>query len=284
MRIPEGNGHSASVPASRPYCAEMSTITRVARVTIALSAIGLVAAATMPAAVAANGGPPIKGTVTWTTTVTLNDDQQDEFGFGDLRTGTTTTTATLKVKLQRDLRYGKTFSVQDVGSSYTGTFTDNHTTLDRSSTGAVNCTTTTTGTGNGGGPFPKRPTSTSAPALFAHVVPMSPPRLGARTKAIILTPIIRYTGSETITYAGSGISPCEPGTDSGSIDGSLSPSDSAARICLPAGTSPNVSSTANDVVGRWVKAKRAFVFDCSKTWTEGKSTITTTIKGTLKYG
>lgn len=260
----------------------MSPTSRITRTLVALGAAGVIAAVTLPAAQAA-ANPSIKGTITWTTTVTLNDDRSDAFGAGDLRTGTTTTTATLKVKLQRDMRYGQTFNVQDVGSSYTGTFTDNHTTLERSNDGTVNCTVAVAGTGSGGGAFPKRPTSTTAPALFAHVVPGTPP-LGVRTKAIVLTPIIRYAGSETTTYTGSGISPCQSGTDQTSIDGSLSPSDSAARICLPKGTSRSVSSTANDVVGRWVRAKKSFVFDCTQTWTEGKSTITTTVKGTLKYG
>jgi hypothetical protein len=260
----------------------MSPTSRILRTVVTLGAAGVIAAAALPAAHAASN-PPIKGTVTWTTTVTTNDDKSDEFGFGDLRTGTTTTTATLKIKLQRDMRYGKTFNVQDVGSSYTGTFTDNHTTLERSNNGTVNCTTAVAGTGSGGGAFPKKPTSTTAPALFANVVPGTPP-LGARTKAIILTPIIRWAGNETTTYTGSGISPCEGGTDQRSIDGSLGATDSANRVCLPKGTSPSVSKTANDVVGRWVKATKSFVFDCSQTWTEGKSTITTTIKGTLKYG
>jgi hypothetical protein len=261
----------------------MSTTTHVLRVAAALSVIGIAIAAAMPAATAANGGPPIRGTVTWTTTVVLNDDKHDDAGFGDLRTGTTTTSTTLKIKLQRDMRYDKTFSIQDVGSSYTGTFTDNHTTLSRDSFGTVDCTLTTAGSGTGGGPFPKRPTSTTAPALFAHVVPGNPP-LSARTKVLILTPVIRYKGSETTTYAGSGNSPCEPGTETTSIDGSLSASDSADRICLPAGTAKSVAVDANGVVGRWVPAKKAFIFDCTKTWVADKSTITTTIKGTLKYG
>jgi hypothetical protein len=260
----------------------MSLTPRVLRTIIALGAAGFIAATALPAAQAA-ANPSIKGTVTWTTTVTVNDDKSDSFGFGDLRTGTTTTTATLKIKLQRDMRYGRTFNVQDVGSSYTGSFTDNHTTLERSDDGTVNCTTAVAGSGTAGGPFPKKPTSTTAPALFASVVPGTPP-LGGRTKAIVLTPIIRYAGNETTTYTGSGISPCQGGTDQQSIDGSLAASNSAARICLPKGTPKSVSTTANDVVGRWVKAKKSFVFDCSQTWTEGKSTITTTIKGTLKYG
>ena len=243
-----------------------STFVRTAAVA---AAITIAAAAAVPAATAAPS--TLKGTVTWTTTVTLNDDQHDDVGFGDLRTGTTTWSVTMKLKMAR----GGGTKVVDAGSSYTGTFTDNRTTQERSNDGTVNCTITAAGTGAAGGPLPKRPTSTTAPALFAQT-------LGK--KGIALTPILRYAGTQTTTYTGVGISPCQSGQDVDAIDGSLAPTYSSEWVCYPPGTSKALGAPAGSpIIGAWSASKRAYSFNCSHTWNAGNGqTIATTIKGTLK--
>jgi hypothetical protein len=247
----------------------MRLLTGTTRTAAIATAAALVAVATVPAAQAAPSS--LKGTVTWTTTVTLNDDQRDEFGFGDLRTGTTTWSVAMKIKLAK----ANGTSMADVGSSYTGTFTDNRVTQERSNDGTVNCTITSAGTGSAGGKLPKRPTSTTPPALFSTL---------HGSRAITLTPLLRYTGTQTTTYAGVGLSPCQSGAFTDPIDGSLAPTYSSDWICYPAGSSKRlVGASAGAVVGAWSAKKKGYVFNCSKSWNAGDGqTITTSIKGLLK--
>ncbi len=237
---------------------------------------GVVAGALASPATAAS--PSLQGTVTWTTTSVYNKDVPG----GDLTTGTETRTVTMKLKMTR--RSGAAYwQVEDNGSSYDGTYTLATTRLERNSGGGVDCTVTHAVTAPAGGALPKKPTSTKAPALFSDIRPGTS-SLGSKTKAIVLTPILRYSGQDTTTYTGSGISPCQDGQDVDPIEGSLSPSDDARRICYPKGTSAaSARANANDVVGAWNNKKKAFVFDCTTTYDDGNgATVTTTLSGSLK--
>lgn len=243
---------------------------------VAIAAAATVAVMSMPAAEAA--GNTLQGTVVWTTTLTTARDSAGS----DKLDATETRHVTLKVRMTRDkVRHG--WQAQDNGSSYSGSYNLSSTRLERSVDGAVECTVTHAASIPASGSLKKKPTSTTAPALFASISPATS-TLGTGTKRIVLTPILRYAGQETVTYAGSGTSPCADATETNDIDGSLAPSSSSQQICLPPGTSTkNYSPTANDVVGSWSNAKKSFIFNCTKTWDNGNGeTVKVTISGSLK--
>lgn len=246
----------------------MTPTPRLLRAAAALGVLGLVTVAILPTATAASS--TLAGTISWTTTESINDDQRDDVGFGDLKTGKTTWSVTMKVKLKR----GSGAALPDAGSSYVGNFNDDRTTQERTIDGTVECTIHSVGKGAAGEKLPKNPHSTTAPALFADV----------RGKALVLSPILRYKGTQTTTYTGSGTSPCSPGTDEDPIDGSLAPTSSSDWICYPAGTSKAMAhANAGQVVGAWSASKKQYSFNCTHTWNaSGGKTITTTLKGTLK--
>lgn len=251
----------------------MKTTSRIASgVTIAALLVGATASA------APAKGTKLQGTISWTTNATTKTDTPG----GDAFTAKETRTVTLKVKMTK--RAGAAgWQPEDNGSSYTGRYTLSSTRLERDSTGATTCTTTHEATGSGSGNLPKKPRSTTAPSLFGTVFP-STASLGARTKAIVLQPILRYKGQDTVKNEGSGLSPCQSGQDVDPIDGSLAPTDSSEQICYPAGTSKRTATpTAGSVVGAWKKATRAFSFTCSDSWKEPEGkTIATRVTGSLK--
>jgi hypothetical protein len=253
----------------------MSPRARLVAAASALTIAGLAAAALAPAAQSAS--PSLQGTITWTTTVTTNKDTGT-----DTKTGTETKTVTMKVKLSP--RPGAHYwQVEDNGSSYTAKYTLASTLLEKDSDGTLNCTTTHAGSGTGSGNLPKRPTSTTPPALFPEIDPGTS-ALNAKTKQIRLTPILNYKGEDTTTYTGSGRSPCTGASYTDPINGNLSPSNDSRQICYPKGSSAKIATpTASDLVGAWNNKKKAFIFDCSKTYDDGNGgKVTTTISGTLK--
>ncbi len=241
--------------------------------------VALAGAALAPAAVA-KAPSALQGTVSWKTTTSTNKD----IAGGDATSGTETRTVTMKVKMRK--RPGAFYwQVEDNGSSYTGRYTSSGQTLLRDFWGTVDCTVTWVGSGTAAGPPPKKPRSTSAPVLSAEIVPGTS-SLGSRTKAIGLSAGARYSGQETRTFTGSGLSPCESFKETDPIDGSLSPTHSDSRlICYPAGTSSKTAIPAGmGLVGAWNRGKKAFIFNCKKAWNidvNGQQT-TTTVTGTLK--
>ncbi|MFA9271262.1 MAG: hypothetical protein ACEQSX_10975 [Baekduiaceae bacterium] len=246
------------------------------RIGSAITIAALVAGATASSAPAK--GTKLQGTISWTTTATTKTDTPG----GDAFTAKETRTVTLKVKMTK--RAGAAgWQPEDNGSSYTGRYTLSSTRLERDSTGAITCTTTNESTGSGSGALPKKPRSTTPPALFGDVLP-STASLGARTKAIVLQPLLRYKGQATVKYEGSGLSPCQSGQDVDPIDGSLAPTDSSEQICYPSGTSKRTTTPrAGTVMGAWKKSARAFSFTCSDTWKEPEGkTVTTRVTGSLK--
>ena len=68
----------------------------------------------------------------------------------------------------------------------------------------------------------------------------------AKTKQIGLSPILGYKGEDTTTYAGSGISPCEPGTFTDPITGNFRPTNDSRQVCFPPGTSAKGASSTTD--------------------------------------
>jgi hypothetical protein len=252
----------------------MSTRNRLLAAASALTIAGLAAAALAPAAESASSS--LQGTVTYTTTIATSKDSGT-----DTKSGTETQTVTMNIKMSRRPA-AHYWQVEDNGSSYTAKYTMTSTALERSSDGTVNCTTTHSATASAGGKLPKRPTSTSPPALFSDITPGTS-ALNAKTKQIVLTPILGYKGDDTTTYAGSGISPCEPGTFTDPITGTFTPANDSRQVCYPAGTSAKGSSGANGLVGAWNNKKKAFVFNCTKTYDDGNGgKVTATISGSLK--
>ncbi len=239
--------------------------------------VALAGAALAPAAVAKTPST-LQGTVSWKTTTSTNKD----IAGGDATSGTETRTVTMKVKMTK--RSGAFYwQVKDNGSSYTGRYTESGQTQLRDYWGTVDCTVTSVGSGNAAGPLPKKPRSTSAPVLSAEIVPGTS-SLGSRTKAIGLSTNPRYSGQETITSTGSGMSPCQSGQDTNPVGGSLSPNNGAMGICYPAGTSSKTGIPAgSSLVGAWNRGKKAFIFNCQTTWKSGDhEQTTTTVTGTLK--
>jgi hypothetical protein len=252
----------------------MSPRNRLLAAASALTVAGLVAAALAPAAESAS--PSLTGTVTYTTTIVSNKESGT-----DTKSGTETQTVTMKIKMSRRPA-AHYWQVEDNGSSYTSKYTMTSTALERSADGTVNCTTTHSASATGGGSLPKRPTSTTAPVLFADITPGTS-ALNAKTKQMVLTPIIGYQGDDTTTYAGSGISPCEGGTFTDPITGTFTPANDSRQVCYPPGTSAKGSGGANGLVGAWNNKKKTFVFNCSKTYDDGNGgTVTATVSGSLK--
>ncbi len=230
-------------------------------------------AASAPAA-----GTKLQGTISWTTTATTNTDTPG----GDAVSSKEVRTVTMKVRMTR--RAGAAgWQPEDNGSSYTGRYTLSSTRTERDGTGATVCTTTHEATGSGSGALPRKPRSTTAPALFGSIVPATA-TLGPRTRALVLRPILRYKGEDKVTYTGSGLSPCQGGTDVDPIDGSLGPTDSSDRLCYPAGTNKRTTiPQATTLLGAWKQRSRAFSFTCSASWkeTEGKA-LSVRVTGSLK--
>jgi hypothetical protein len=240
----------------------------------ALTIAGLAAAALAPAAESAS--PSLTGTVTYTTTTVTNTESGT-----DTKSGTETQTVTMNIKMSRRPA-AHYWQVEDNGSSYTAKYTMTSTALERSADGTVNCTTTHSASATAGGKLPKRPTSTTAPVLFADITPGTS-ALNAKTKQIGLSPILGYKGEDTTTYAGSGISPCEPGTFTDPITGNFRPTNDSRQVCFPPGTSAKGASPTSSLIGAWKNNKKTFVFDCTNTYDDGNGgKVTATVSGSLK--
>lgn len=222
-------------------------------------------------------GTTLQGTISWSTTITTEtDDGETALSSKETRK------VTLKVRMTK--RSGAAgWQPEDNGSSYRGTYTLSATRRERDADGAVSCTTTHVATGSGAGALPRKPRSTTAPSLFASILPVTP-RLGSKTKAIVLTPILRYRGEDRVTSEGGGLSPCQPGTDVDPIDGSLAPTDSAQQVCLPKGTSRKTTPPqAGTLLGAWKNASRRFAFTCADSWSGGDGQkVATKIQGSLR--
>lgn len=246
------------------------------RITACFTLVVLLTGSTASAA-PAKGGGALRGTISWTSTKTTETDTPG----GDAFTQKETRTVTLKVKMTK--RAGAMgWQPEDNGSSYTGRYALTSTRLERSVDGVVSCTTTHVASGSASGALSKKPRTTSAPSLFGSVLP-STASLGAQTKAIVLRPILRYKGKDTVTTTGSGISPCQSGQDIDPIEGSLTPTDDARQICYPAGTSTRTTTPrAGIVLGAWKSKSRKFAFTCSDTFTGGDDEkVVLRVSGTL---
>jgi hypothetical protein len=234
--------------------------------------------AAFPSSSATAAGTKLQGKVTWTTTATTATDTPG----GDAVNSRETRTVTLRVKMTK--RAGAAgWQPQDNGSKYTGAYRLSSMRVERDSDAQPTCTTTHEAVGNAGGPLPRRPRSTTAPALFGDVVP-STASLGARTKALILRPILRYKGKDSTGSTGAGQNPCQDGQDVDVIEGSLAPTDSANRVCYPAGTSKRTTPPqAGTLIGAWKAKTRRFSFACSDSWREPEGvTIEMKVTGSLR--
>jgi hypothetical protein len=189
----------------------------------------------------------------------------------------------MKVKLsKRPAAYY--WQVEDNGSSYAATYTLASERKERDFFGGVDCTVTHAVSASAGGPLPKRPTSTTAPAMFSEISPGTS-ALNAKTKVIGLKPILRWEGTDTVTYTGAGNSPCANAQDVDPVDGSLAATSSANMICFPKGAKASqlAGGTAGTLVGKWNNATKTFVFDCTQSWPDGEGrTLTLVVKGALK--
>lgn len=230
------------------------------------------------AAGAAGSGTQLVGTIGWTTTVTADDDVPG----GDRLTSKEVRTVALKIRMtRRKGAFG--WQPQDDGSSYTGRYTLDSTRVARDPDGSPSCTTTHAASATASGKLPRRPRSTTPPVLLGSVVPATA-TLGPRTKGLVLTPILRYRGSDTVTDTPMGIAPCQGGTLTDPVEGSLAPVDDARQVCYPAGTSKALTTPqAGQVVGAWRRATRTFVFTCSRTVKdENGRTVAVKVSGALK--
>ncbi len=242
-----------------------SRLTRRLLVLPALAATGLVltAVAGAPAQAANN---KLTGTVSWTRTVAINENVEGDHN----ETGTETTSGSLKLAIKRNaLSYGS-WNGTDKAASYAGTYGLTSTRNETDAFGTVDCVVTHAATGKGSGKVP----------TYASVPP-------GKTKGIVLSSNPRYTGTDTVTYTGQGISPCQSGQDVDPIDGSLMSNNDSRMVCYPTGTSSKLATPrAGDLVGSWNAKKKAFVFDCTKTYPEnsdGGRTVTVKVTGTLKW-
>lgn len=252
----------------------MFTLTRIAACVTLAGVLTGSAAGTA----AAKGGTSLRGTISWTTTKTTETDTPG----GDAFTERETRAVTIKVRMTK--RAGAAgWQPEDNGSSYTGRYTLTSTRLERDGGGEVTCTTTHAATGSAGGALPRKPRSTTAPSLFGTVLP-STASLGARTKAIELTPVLRFKGQDTVTATGSGLSPCQSGQDVEPVDGPLAPADDARQVCYPSGTSKRTTTPrAGALLGAWKARSRTFVFTCSGTFAGGDGEkVAVRVSGTLK--
>jgi len=269
----------------------MSHHLRAARPAAVLAVISLTAVAFAPAAGAHTPavavGPPIQGVVSWTTTdTTAPPSSTGEQAGVSSSTSTATTTASVTIKLQRDPRYPGAFRVQDVGSTYSGSFSLQGETQENSGDG-ISCTTTVDGQGTGEGALTPTPASPVAPSLFASVVPAKKPaKLGASTQAIVLRPFLEYTGDKSITRSGGGEGGCAGSSSSTQIQGSLAPGRQPAWVCYPPGTDKAlIPAIPGAVIGVWNDKTKRFGFNCTLNLKPSSTrTVTIEIRGSLKYG
>lgn len=246
-----------------------------ALVAACVSVSALAFAAASPAL--ADAATKLQGTVSWTTIATQSTSTESE-SFESKETRT----VTMKVRMTK--RPGAVgWQPEDNGSSYTGRYSLSSTRIERDSSGGASCTTTHAASGGASGKLPKKPRSTTPPALFASVLP-STASLGSTTKAIALRPVLRHKSEDTVITTGTGLSPCQSGQDVDPIEGSLAPTDSATQVCYPAGTSKRTTTPqAGTVIGAWKKKTRAFSFACSGSWNEpGGRKVAVKFTGSLK--
>jgi hypothetical protein len=257
-------------------------------ITIAMATAAIASAASASATTPAVAvGPPIQGTVRWTTTDTTAPPTPTGEQAAPLTSSTSaTTTGTLAIKLQRDPRYPGSFRVQDVGSTYSGSYSLKGETQ-QSDGESLTCTTEVSAQVSNQGALTPTPSTPLPPTLFARVVPAKKPaQLGPTTKAIVLRPFIEYSGVQTTTKAGSGESGCTGSTTTKPIQGTLAPGDDPDWVCYPAGTDAAlVPPVRGAIIGVWNNTKKAFAFNCSlKVTPVVGRTVTVKIRGSLTYG
>ena len=158
---------------------------------------------------------------------------------------------------------------QDNGSKYTGAYDLSSSRVERDADAQPTCTTTHEAVGDAGGALPRKPRSTHGPRPVRRrrAVDGLARRTGRRRSSF---------GRSCATRArtrrappGPGQNPCQDGQDVDVIEGSLAPTDSANRICYPAGTSKRTTPPqAGTLIGAWKAKTRRFSFACSDSWTE----------------
>ena len=163
---------------------------------------------------AAKKGTSLVGTVSWTTTITTALDVPE----GDATTGTETTSVSMNVKMSKRPA-ADTWQVEDNGSSYAATYTLASERKERDFFGTVDCTVTHAVNATAGGPTAEASDQHQAPAMFTEISPGTS-AFSAKTKVMTLTPILRWEGTDTVTYTGSGNSPCTNAQDVDPVDGS----------------------------------------------------------------
>ena len=237
--------------------------TRGALLVPAFVAVGL-AAATIVGSPAQAANTKLTGTITWTRTVAIAENVDGDH----TENGTETTTGSLKVAVKRNPQSYGSWNGTDKAGAFAGTYALSSTRNETDAFGTVDCVVTHAANGQGAG---KVVVYGSIPSKKGIVVSANP----------------RYTGTDTATYTGQGNSPCQSGQDVDPIDGSLLSNNDASKLCYPSGTSSKLATArAGDLVGAWNAKKKAFVFDCTRTYPEnsdGGRTVTVKISGTLKW-
>lgn len=231
-------------------------------------------------------GPPISGTITWTSTTERSSDLSDEYGFGDTLRSTVTASATMRLELRRDGRFVGRFTVVDTMSQYESDYSERSVTQARLTSGEVQCSATATVQAGAAGRFakPGDANDTRPAVLSASVVPGDVARIGPRTKGIIVQPVFMNRGSTTSSYAG-----MDPGCPDGrqvtsDFETVTIPAVTDEGVCYPQGRTARLrGATSGSLVGVWRPARRSFVFDCTNVTVSDGETVTLTVTGSLQY-
>lgn len=224
------------------------------------------AAATLVAPSAMAASTKLTGTITWTRSVAINENVPGDHS----TTGNETTSGSLKVAIKRNPQSYGSWNGTDKAGAYNGTYTLDSTRNETDGAGTVDCVVTHAASAKGSGKV----------AVYGSIP-------SGKVKGITLSANPRYAGTDTTTYTGQGISPCQSGQDVDPIDGSLMSNNDSSKLCYPPGTSSKLATpVAGKLIGAWNAKKKAFVFDCTTTYAEnsdGGRTVTVKISGVLKW-
>ncbi len=225
---------------------------------------------------AKKGKQTVSGSISWSITITKVDDSDPSDLSRTVETSTTQQEHRLQVNAVRDPKYTRTYVFKRGKADYNYSYSETRVTKNYTM-GAQTCETTTENA-NGTGKTDMNP------SIFGKYNPNKDVLvIDKRTKGISVGAVLPATGTSTTVFRGMGTSPCEDGsyTDPAEETGSTSLNNSN-NICLPSGMK-TPSSSLRPLFGKWNNAKKRFDFNCSNSFTNGPTTTSIKISGSLKY-
>lgn len=229
------------------------------------------------AAEAASKEQALEGQLTWTIVTTEADPGDPSDPSNYTQDETTQEEHSLQITAVRDPRYTRTYVFKTAKAPYSYSYTSTQVSKDFGFS-QLSCETTTTTNASGAGSVDVNPTVFGKYNGRQDVLV-----LDKRTKGISIGAVLPATGTSTTVIKGFGTSPCQDGSYSDPVDktGSTTLIDSR-NICLPKALA-NPGSSYRPLFGKFNAKKKRFDFACSQTFTDGVTTQSVRVAGSLKY-